>query len=69
MKYLKTMDNTEQKFQQWEYHRLYMDEMENILERLDSVGERGWELVASYPTNAPRYNWFIFKRPKTQDNV
>ena len=63
------MDNTEQKFQQWEYHRLYMDEMENILERLYSVGERGWELVAIYPTNTPRYNWFIFKRPKTQGNV
>lgn len=62
------MTNT---LQQWEYHRLYLSENGNILDSLQSVGERGWELVSVireqeyYMSSSPNC-WFFFKRPKQQ---
>lgn len=61
------MTPTDNTIQQWEYHRIYVDTEDNVLERIHSAGERGWELVATIPSVVgTRYHWFFFKRPKTQ---
>lgn len=54
------------KVQQWEYHRLYLYASENIMDKLYSVGERGWELVSIVNDPSRLDNsWAYFKRPKT----
>jgi hypothetical protein len=46
----------------WEYHRLFINHTENFPDKLASVGERGWELVAVWPIG-DLTAWFIFKKP------
>lgn len=52
------------KLQQWEYHRLYLDSHENIMDKLYDVGERGWEMTGMSHVDGTRMVWFYFKRPK-----
>jgi hypothetical protein len=38
---------------------------DQLLHRLNKIGEEGWELVSIFPTqpSGSKEDWFIFKRP------
>jgi hypothetical protein len=52
--------------QKWEYHRLFIDALnDDVVDKLNDVGERGWEMVNIISLINTNFVWFIFKRPST----
>lgn len=55
--------------EQWEYLmvevNLHSVTVTASTERINNLGEQGWELVATVPNEYGSSAWLIFKRPKS----